>query len=211
MILINQQLAYEMFWNTDHIRSNEKFDARLVKFPGWENITGLLGTRDYELPKQIFFEADFRVTRQSDYPFNNVNWPLMSRRMLEVLLSIGDFQHRAIPVRLVDETVPLPKRRSANGQFRAEIVDDSFVAVQLKEHLDVFDWEHSEYEPDTLFPDEVGIIKKLVLKKSNKDFPPLFRLAVKSDYLFVSAAAKQRLEQEKMHGMVFWTLDMIKV
>jgi hypothetical protein len=211
MMEIEKQPAYEMFWKTEHIKSNEKFDARLVKFPGWENIVGWMLTIEYDLPDEIAFEADFSVTRQSDYPFNNVNWPLMSRRMLNVLLSVGDFRHRAIPVRLVDETVRLPRRKDAKGQFKKEVVDDRFVAVQLSSHLEAFDRERSEYEVDTLFPDEVGIIKKLVLREPGEGYPPLFRLAAKPNYLFVSAAAKQRLEMEKLHGMVFWTLDKIKV
>lgn len=206
-----QQTAYEMFWKTEHIKSNEKFDARLVKFPGWENIVGWLLTREYELPETIVFEADFSAIRQSDYPFNNVNWPLMSRRMLEALLAVGDFPHRAVPVCLVDETVPVSKRRDSNGKMRADVVDDGFVAVQLTSHLDVFDRQRSEYEADTLFPDEVGIIRKLVLKEPVGGFPPLFRLSAKSNYLFVSEKAKQRLEQEKIQGAVFWTLDKITV
>lgn len=208
---LDQQQPYQMFWNTEHIKSNEKFDARLLRFPGWESIVGWKLTRENKLPDEIVFEADFRVTCMSDYPVNDVNWPLMSGRMLDVLLSLNDFPHRAIPVRFVDETVPVPKRRDSKGLLRSDIVDDRFVAVQLTEHLDVFDWERSEYEADTLFPEEVGIIRKLVLKEPMQDFPPLFRISAKSSYLFVSAAAKQRLEQEKMQGMVFWTLDMIKV
>jgi len=190
-----QQPVYEMFWSTAHVQSNEDFDAKLVRFPGWENIAGWLLTRKYDLPDEIMFEANFSSPRPGDYPFNDVNWPLMSRRMLDALVSVGDFPHRAIPVRLVDRTVPAAKRRDSSGRLRSDIVDDRFVAVQLTTHLDVLDWERSEYEADPLFPDEVGIIRKLVLKVPSEGFPPLFRIEAKPRYLFVSTDAKRRLEQ----------------
>ena len=77
--------AYHLFWDVEHIKGTV-YDATLVPFPRWE------------------------VTQHSDYPSNDVTWPLMSPRMLEVLCQVGDFPHRRIPVRLVNRRALGPAR-----------------------------------------------------------------------------------------------------
>lgn len=200
--------TFSLFWDTSHLVDVED-DAFLVRFPGSENIAGWLLTRSYELPERIYFEADFESLTWNDYPSNSANWPLMSRRMLDVLLSVGPFPHRLIPVVMLDYRLKWEERFGPDGNPKPEAADYRFSAVQLTEHLDAFDWERSEYIRDQRFPDEVFHLSKLVVKEPSEGFPPLFRLSAAPGSLFVSAAAKRALEVAGIRGVRFWTLDMI--
>lgn len=66
-------------------------------------------------------------------------WPIMSKRMLDTLLSVGNFRHRAYPVVMVDcgqiYNEELGTKSSSGIEYH------NFLAVQVLEDLDIFDWE----------------------------------------------------------------------
>jgi hypothetical protein len=93
------------------------------------------------------------------------------------------------------------------GGQRSEKEDHRFIAVQLLEHLDIFDWENSVYEPDLTRTDLVDSIDKLVLKQPQDGFPPIFRLSVYPYVLFVSGKARMALEQVGIRGVVFEEIE----
>jgi hypothetical protein len=190
---------YILSWDLDHLIDLDN-DAWLVKFPGYENIQLSL-LREYNLPERIEFDAVFDAIQSSDYPINNVDWNIMSQKMLDILLSIGSFPHRVIPLVMVDCEV------IGSGGKRSEKEDHRFVAVQLLEHLDVFDWENSVYEHDPTIKDLVDSIDKLVLKQPKDGFPPIFRLSVYPYVLFVSGKARMALEQAGIKGVVFEEIE----
>ncbi len=199
-------LAYRLFWDTKHLGKTDE-DATLVPFKGKEYVCGWIGTEPLQVPDPVLFEANFKVTRQSDYPCNDVNWPLMSPRMIEVLRSVGDFPHRLVPVRLVDHKVRRAARYVPDGSLRPEVMDDRFAAVQLTEHIDVVDWERSVFERDQIGP---GIVfhsfDKLILREPSGGFPPLFRIPASKGLLLVSARARRALEAAGIVGIKFLSL-----
>jgi hypothetical protein len=197
-------IAYRLFWDMKHIKGTV-YDATLVPFQGDEYICGWKGTEHLQVPELISFEANFRVTRRSDYPCNDVNWPLMSSRMLEILRGIGDFPHRLVPVRLVDRQARGPARYLPDGSLRPEVVDDRFTAVQLTEHLDAVDWEHSMFQPSRINP-KSGFFDKLVLWEPEGGLPPLFRIPSDVSMLLVSAEARRALEAAGIVGIQFRSL-----
>jgi hypothetical protein len=81
--------------------------------------------------------------------------------------------------------------------------DNEFVAVQLLEELDIFDWENSVYKMDSIFPDEVDQIRKLVLKVPEKGLPPIFRLTVDPVVLYISPEGRAALEAANIKGVRF--------
>jgi hypothetical protein len=201
--------VYEIFWDATHL-GDYPSDADLVKFPGWENVGGWQSTDRIEVPDKIFFEANLRMLNQIDYPFNDVAWPIMSRRMLDALLSAGPFPHRLAPVIMLDDTVPADRRLDDSGNPRPGVADEQFGAVQLLEHADLLDWEKSKYLPDERTPGEVRMITRVVLKESAEP-PPLFRLSAKPRVLFVSAAAREALEAAHIHGVIYRSLEKVRV
>lgn len=210
MMIEGSPAVYQLFWGYDHLH-DEKFDAALVRFAGWEQVAGWQSTRSISTPDKIYFEANFKTLAQTDYPANNVSWPLMSRRMLETLLSQGSFKHRIIPVVMLDNSLPAGKRLDSAGHPLPGAANLDYSALQLLETADYLDWERSEYKQSKVIPNVISQISKLVLKEPPGGFPPVFRLAAKSNYLFVSARTKQALEEAGIRGVQFWTIDKIRV
>ncbi len=195
-------IAYKLYWDMRHIKGTV-YDATLVPFEGKEYICGWKGTEWVQVPEPVLFEANFKITRYNDYPCNDVNWPLMSPRMLEILRGVGDFPHRLVPVRLVDRNSSGPTRYLPDGSLRPEVVDNRFAAVQLVEHLDVVNWERSEFRRNPLNPDKVSHFYKLVLAAPPGGLPSLFRIPANLSMLFISAAARRALEAAGIQGVVF--------
>jgi hypothetical protein len=198
-------IAYDLFWDTSHLGRSDD-DAVLVPFPDSGYVMGWVGAKPREVPNPVLFEANFKVTQHSDYLCNDVNWPLMSPRMLDVLRQVGDFPHRLIPVRLVNRRVRGPARYLPDGSLRPEVVDDRFVAVQITEHIDVVDWERSVFEKTPIGPGTVYSFDKLVLVEPPGGLPPLFRVPSKVSLLLVSAAARWALEAAGIRGVEFKSL-----
>ena len=196
--------AYILLHDPSHLKGKDD-NAILVPFEGKEYICGWVGTRRPAVPEPVLFEANFKDTRQSDYPCNDVNWPLMSPRMIEVLRGVGDFPHRLIPVRLLDQRARGNKRYLPDGSLRPEAVDDRFATVQLTEHIDVVDWEHSSFKPSRINP-KSGYFTNLVLRKPAGGLPPLFRIPSDVSMLLVSAEARRALEAAGIVGITFMSI-----
>jgi hypothetical protein len=207
---MRKDCAFWLFWDYSHLVDDIP-DAELVPFEGDDQVAGWLSVRTIEVPSRIYFEANFAALGQTDFPVNNVTWPLMSRRMADALLAVGRFPHRLVPVVMLDDTVPSDKRFDASGEPLPGVANFDYVVLQVLEHLDAFDWERSEYRPHRRLPGRVAEVNKLVLKEPPGGFPPVFRLAVKSSYLFVSATAKQALDKAGITGLDYLTLDKIVV
>jgi hypothetical protein len=186
---------YILNWDSSHFVDLDA-DAWLVKFSGYENIQLAL-LKEYNLPEKIEFDAIFDVIQRSDFPINDVGWSIMSQKMLDILLSVGSFPHRVIPLVMVDCEV------IGRGGKRSEKEDHRFVAVQLLEHLDIFDWEKSIYKHHPRLPNRVYSINTLVLKKPQDNCRPLFRLSAYPSKLFVSGKARMALEKAGIRGVVF--------
>ena len=204
--------AYEIIHNLDRI---EGFDE-------WEE----LGSADIlvigELAKQdsfdmVFYDPQpinsFEEIRTEgahiqieglDYILVKPKLPVMSKRMLAVLELVRDFPHQTIPV-TIEDTVLVT---GTDGMLQPSgKVNTDYVAVQLLEHLDIFDREKSIYEPNFLNPNKVGRVEKLVLKVPPQGLPPIFRIKDKPTYLYVSPEAKTALEEAEITGIRFVPID----
>lgn len=201
---------YEIFWDASHL-GDDTSDADLVTFPGWENICGWQTTDLIEVPDKIFFEANLRTLSEVDYPINDVAWPIMSCRMLDVLLSVGPFPHRVVPVTMLDDTVATDHRLDNCGNSRPGAANNRFVVVQLLEHADFLDWEKSKYLAYENEPGVALMISRVVLTESPESLPPLFRLSAKPRVLFVSAAAREALQAAHIRGVIFKPLEKVMV
>lgn len=193
--------AYDLFHDARHIEGTV-YDATLVPFEGDEYVCGWMGTDKLEVPEPILFKANFAVTRLSDYPCNDVHWPIMSSRMIETLRRVRDFPHRLVPVRFVDRKVHGPEHCLPDGGLYSEVIDDRFAVVQLTEHIDVVDWERSAFRRRRSDPNGVWF-DKLVLMEPPGGLPPLFRLSSNESMLLVSAEARRALEAAGIRGVRF--------
>jgi hypothetical protein len=207
--------AYRLTWETEHMEFYDgDFEMELREFPKWEKTNGLHKITPYNLPEPVVFEADFEALSFTDYPINNVYWPVMSRRMYYTLCTVGEFPHRVMPVAMIDDrsfVFESERRFLADGTPNPEVTNfDNFVAVQLLEETDYFDFEYSEYEPDPDFPEWVTSVRRYVLNEPPEGFPPLFRLAAYSVTLFISAEAREALREAGIRGTAYFPLDQVQ-
>lgn len=188
------QLGYELdhFTNWPDIRFDLCADGILTN----SGYTTLLSrTVNIDLPSPAVFKAISDAVPYTDYPYNDLSWPIMSRRMLEILSSVRNFPHQTHPIRV---------RKGAT------IVDDvDFIGVQLTSHCDYFDWEQSEYEPGFTPRRAVGI-EEFVLTIPEEGFPPIFRLSAVPTRLFISNDARQALKAAGIRGPAYLRLDFYK-
>jgi hypothetical protein len=184
-----------------------EWDAKLDEFPAWEYvqiafwqpqpITGL--------PKRIAFDATYETLDQMDLLYNNAQWPIMSQQMLNTLLSVGEFPHQAIPLVMVDDEMKYSKE--LNDDVLTGRESDDFIALQLLEHRDLFDWEQSVYQRNSLNPNLLNSLDKLILQSPETGYPPIFRVTSLPRRLFVSAQARTLLEAAGLQGMKFVPLE----
>ncbi len=148
-----------------------------------------------QMPKEILFVAERKYLSMTDFPNleDADDWPVMSRKMAEVLLSVGDFPHQIIPVNFVDH-LDVP-------------IECDYVILHLTERSDLLDTDNSIYTREPVMDDSgrtfICDIKKLVLKEPENGLPPMFRVKWTEVYLFVSAEAKIALEVAGIQGLSF--------
>jgi hypothetical protein len=164
------------------------------------------------MPDKIVFCGLKDWLSPTDYPYiREVNtWPVISRRMLDILLSVGEFPHQTIPV--VFKSVDHPGYSDAERRAKNLIRNHDYIILQLLELADVFDMEKSEYSihRGVADPEESIIcrVRNMVLKEPASGFPPIFRVKGNELCLYVSAEAKQALEDAGIQGLDFDTYGL---
>ena len=217
-------IAYELSHNLERLDSlpedpmdrkfgeAEDYDALIYKATEPKDVPwgGTLSTIPYPGPEPIDFvgfldrlphQTDFLSTNDSDSD------PIISRRMLYVLRSVGEFPHKAISTRIYDYGFQNQGRDNFDGQtaLPAGEFNEDYVSLQLLEHVDGIDPESCEYEDD--YP---GVYPPSLISWQMKEpisgFPPVFRLnkAGVRVRLFVSVAAKEALEEAGIKGLRFF-------
>lgn len=192
-----------------HVGDAEK-DAFHVPFDGSEGIgSDMLGISQVDLPSPVFFQAGFDTIPRIDFPVTDLNVLVFSKRMLNTLLDVGPLNYHATPAVMFDYTY-LGERFKSPGQLKDDVpANYDYSIIQLLEFTEAFDYDKSEYEEDDVFPDEVGIIKKLVLKEPDGGFPPIFKMKECMRYTFVTGKAKEALIKNGIQGCVFEGLDRV--
>jgi hypothetical protein len=198
--------AYKLKHDAVHIEdTSREYDAYIVEWPEYREYSiKFMDPDDFEYPNHgVEFHGYESSLSDTDYPYANVSWPIMSKRMLNTLLNVKKFPHRTWDVPFVgfpDNAPELMLREGLRGGVRH---DNEFVAVQLLEHLDIFDWENSVYEEGFVSVDKVSSIRKLALHIPDEGLPPIFRLKVSPVLLYVSPEGRAALEAAKIKGVYF--------
>lgn len=196
--------AFSLDWNLDHLLPDLEEDGWLVEFPGSKRIDnstfwGIKERPDW--PERVEFNAVTPILDVIDYPYMDVRWPIMSKKMLNTLLSVGNFRHTTYPVVLLDAEIKLSTRE----RVRPDAESHNYVVVHLLENLDVFDLENSIYEYSKRNPSVIlsSQIKKAVFREPPEGFPPLFRVPPLDTRLYVSAVAQAALAAAGIRGITF--------
>jgi hypothetical protein len=204
--------AHCLMRDPETMNSDLGYHAQVVPFEGYQQVSIAMSdpSETVEFPNPVEFQGLLSTVRQTDFPVIQERWPVISRRMLKVLESVGFFPHHTLPVRILDGDVGRSlvegnRRFDEQGNFKAEFYTDDYVLLQLTEHLNTMDLERSVYD---YYDPEVNMltgIDKLVLKDIGREYPPIFRLIHCPTMLFITEAAKQALETSGIRG--YWLID----
>jgi hypothetical protein len=217
-------VAYSLWPNLDFLSSlaedpmdrehgeAEKYNALIYKPTEPKGISwdGTSGTIPYPGPEPIDFVGflDERL-HQTDYLYTNDSdlKPIISKRMLYVLRSVGEFPHKVISTRIYNYGFQDQGSNNYEGYTTppAGEFNEDYLSLQLLEHVDGIDYEQSEFRP-RLNPNRPPQITNLILKEPIDGFPPIFRLKSEGGeevYLFVSSVAKEALEEAGIKGLGF--------
>lgn len=196
------EIAHRLDYDVEHYERlyfdwNE--DLIFQKYDGYVGYK-YYGTEPFPHPEPVIFLGHPTITRYIDYPQTDNGWTVMSRQMYQTLLSVGDFPHRIIPVAVVDWSKTSENWYNDDGKLRRDITQDNFLAIQMTEHLDIFDYEKSNYTMREDKPDWFDDIKEFVFKTPSNGLPPIFKIPQVRTYTFVSAEAREAMKKAGITG-----------
>jgi hypothetical protein len=193
---------------SNHVNKDLGYDAELIPFDGSDLFDYAMWETDEisEHPVPVQFQGLLKTVRLTDYPVTRPSLPLMSKRMLEILKSVGSFPHNALPTRITDGAIGHHLSNKDNqydkdGNLKPDCYTDDYVLLHLTSHLDAMDLERSEYDDYDAETNLVSAIDKFVFKNIGHKFPPIFRLTHCPVALFISETAKEALEAAGMKSL----------
>lgn len=199
--------AYILNWEYEHIGDAGK-DAMHLPFEGdLEFSARMLGTEKFKHPTEIYFQADFSVLGNLDYLVTDLNVPIMSQKMIDVFISLGLSNYRLIPTILIDDTYFGELFDQSNTILPTVPINSNYFIIQLTTYTNAFDYDNSDYKDSAAIPGMLRV-RKLVLRRSESNFPSLFRIKESSSKLFISHEAKIALEVSKINGYQLGAVDV---
>jgi hypothetical protein len=156
-------------------------------------------------PQVIYAEGVLEALEHTDIPITRGSQLLViSKRLLDLLLTIKPFDYRAIPLVIVDDTEReiqfLP-----SGEVRPGVkTNTNYVLVKLLRHVPM-DREKSIYR-QKIFEGKESIsgISKLELIEPEDGLDPIFRVKETSSSLFVTEEAQIKMEQHGIQGIAYY-------
>jgi hypothetical protein len=148
------------------------------------------------------------LVKYVDFPCRDISWPVMSRRMYEIIAAQGEFKHETIPV-VVSLNGIVDHLEVWNGfdWVRPSPYLTNYVALNLLEHVEgIIDWDNSVHEwESSLFSPRTKYltIKSYALNEPEGGFPPVFRLAEYPRELFINRATREALKDAGITGVSY--------
>jgi hypothetical protein len=180
--------AYKLNKNLDHIKNNYDFDVWQVIQDRQEKIKLHWKLEPISKFPSLRFEGKIKQRLSwLDYPRVKSGYPIVSKKMLNVLTSVGQFKHQAIPIEIYD--------------WKSDQKTDDFVFLHLLECIDVLDQEKTDFYEEPL--SDFKMVTTAALKMPNEGYPPLFRVKDAGLTRFISKEAKEAIEAADLKGIHF--------
>jgi hypothetical protein len=213
---------------TTPVRAGDKHhDAEIIYFDGYRDARFRNPAINYtdRVPPIIEFVGDLKILEWSDFPYVAPTRLVMSRRMLNVLLSVQPFKHQVFPVRIysygIEELVKDHMGERTDYQVEElSLYTDKFVILQLKEALEVLDEDKTILKKSMLYPSEEITGSEFITARESgewyfseldvahyeftreeQDLPPVFT-APKTPYFYTEAAVRA-LKANDIRGVEF--------
>ncbi|WP_028973391.1 hypothetical protein [Spirochaeta cellobiosiphila] len=197
---------YNLYWNIDHLVDIE-YDIFHMPFEN-DVLTSayFFGGKEFSIPDKFLFSGDFDSVGTFDFITNDLRLPIFSKKMIDLLTSLGDFEHELIPCEIFDFSLPHEKVFEDRSKWlfkpSIELNKDYYALRPLGDFLEM-DYEKSEYETLSRLPGEMGAVTNLVVKQTGGGLPPLFRIKEKFSQILVPESVKAELEAAGLKGLVF--------
>jgi hypothetical protein len=154
-------------------------------------------------PEVLYAEGILEALEYTDYPIQSKQHLLIiSKRLLELLLTIKPFAYQATPMVIVDSAAPID-RYLPSGEVKPGIkTNTDYVWVKLLRNVPL-DREKSIYHQKMREGKEfISRIKKLVLIEPEDGLDPIFRVKERPSALFITKEAREQLEQQGIQGIL---------
>jgi hypothetical protein len=190
------------------------WDVELIYFEGYRDAMLENPDIDYtgRVPPVIEFVGNLEVLEWSDFPYVSPTRLLMSKKMVDVLLSVQPFKYRVYPTLIYSYEIEELVRYTFDGtrtDYHVEdpsLFTDKFVIMQLTEALDVLDEDKTIMEGQTARESGEWYLPELDVEhyeftREEKDLPPVFTTP-KTPYFYTEAAVRA-LEANNIRGVEF--------
>jgi hypothetical protein len=159
-------------------------------------------------PQVIYAEGKLKALEDTDLPITSGSQLLViSKGLLELLLTIKPFAYRAIPLVIVDDIIRKRNEEKylPSGEVKPGVkTNTNYVLVKLLRHVPM-DREKSIYSQCMIGAREfISGIEPLVLLEPQDGLDPLFRVKERSETLFVTKEARIKMEQQGIKGTVYY-------
>lgn len=212
-------------------RGDRNWDAELIYFDGYRDAGLRNPDIDYtdRVPPVIEFVGNLEVLEWSDFPSVSPSLLMISKKMLDVLLSVQTFKYRIYPTLVYSYEIEELVRYAFDGtrtDYHVEdlsLFSDKFIIMQLTETTDVLDEDNIILDSrilklpgvpkiknpkETITAAETGLwyfpdsyVKHYEFTREEKDLPPVFTTS-KTSYFFTEAAVRA-LEANNIRGAEF--------
>lgn len=180
--------AYKLSQNLDHIKNDNDLDVWQVTQSLKEKIKLHWKLEPIlEFPTHRFEGKVEQRLSWLDYPNDKFGYPIMSKKMVNILTSVGQFKHQAIPIEIHD--------------WKSDQKTDDFVFLHLLECIDVLDREKTEFYEQ--LSSEFVTVRRAALKMPEQGYPPLFRVKDVGLTRFISKEAREALKVADIKGVHF--------
>jgi hypothetical protein len=212
--------AYKLSWEVDHFEDFllPDFDNEIWRNDLWiEEWNDYSSTLDsdiklFEHPTPIVYKGEIAVVKHIDFPYTDNGWLVMSKKMLEVLKSVGDFSHREIPV-IIKQGLTYNVMKEwylKDGNLSDEGALTNYVFVQFTQYTDVFDREKSIFKVSDLVPNRINYAEEHVFRIPSGSLPPIFKIPESPVSTFISGEAREALQKAGISGTAYYPLNGIK-
>lgn len=123
-----------------------------------------------------------------DYIVNALGWPVMSDRVREAVLRLGESHVQFLPIEIVQEG-------TGTRLTGYSVLNTMAIPPAL-------DWDHALYREDPESPTHPVVIKPALVRRLVSEFH-VFRIQEQRSLLFVSQVLKENLERIEATGMRF--------
>jgi hypothetical protein len=218
-------------------REARSWDAQLIYFEGYQDVGFENPEIDYtdRVPPVIEFVGNLEVMKWSDFPWTDQPYLVMSRKMLDVLLSIQPFKYCIYPTLIYSYEIDELVRYAFDGtrtDYHVEdpsLFTDKFIIMQLAETIDVLDEDNIVLDsrilklpgvPNIKNPSETitaaeidlwyfpnSYVKHYEFNREEKDLPPVFTTS-KTSYFFTEAAVCA-LKANNIRGVEFCPIPQL--